>query len=83
MLERTIEQHLKRQVELLGGRCYKWCSPSNKGVPDRIVFINGQIWFVELKSPTGYLSKLQELFGKFIKQYTDNYCILSSKEELS
>jgi len=82
MLEKVVEQHLKRQVELLGGRCYKWSSPSNNGVPDRIVFVKNQIWFIELKSPTGKMSKLQQLFFKFVKDYTSNYAVLSTLNEV-
>lgn len=34
MLEREIEQRLMQGVERLGGLCYKWTSPSCRGVPD-------------------------------------------------
>lgn len=35
----------------LGGICYKFVSPGNSGVVDRIVQLPGaRIWFVELKS---------------------------------
>lgn len=51
MLESTIEKYLKRYVEKLGGVCWKFVSPGTDGVPDRIVLLNGQIIFVELKRP--------------------------------
>ena len=37
MLEKDIEKILVGEVKKLGGRAYKWVSPGNDGVPDRIV----------------------------------------------
>ena len=37
MLEREIEKKLVDGVRKLGGRAYKFVSPGNDGVPDRIV----------------------------------------------
>lgn len=62
MRESEIEKILTSEVKKLGGRAYKWVSPGNDGVPDRIViFRNGEPVFVELKSETGRLSPLQEV----------------------
>ena len=44
-----------------GGLCYKFASPGNRGVPDRLVITpDGRVFFVELKSKTGRLSELQK-----------------------
>ena len=51
MLERDIEKALVRRIKALGGLCEKFVSPSNIGVPDRLVTLPGKIVFVELKSP--------------------------------
>ena len=51
MLERDIEKALVKRVKALGGLCEKFVSPSNIGVPDRLVTLPGKILFVELKSP--------------------------------
>lgn len=62
MRESEIEKILTSEVKKLGGRAYKWVSPGNDGVPDRIViFRNREPVFVELKSETGRLSSLQEV----------------------
>ena len=53
---------------------YKFVSPGNTGVPDRIVILPGVITFVELKTETGRLSpgqkrqigKLQDLGMKVV-----------------
>ena len=56
MLERDIEKVLVREVRKLGGRAYKWVSPGNDGVPDRIVILPGmRPVFVELKAESGKL----------------------------
>lgn len=52
--ERKVEKHLVDRVEKeFGGICWKFTSPGNKGVPDRIVILNDMICFVELKRPVG------------------------------
>ena len=61
MLEKQVERKLVEGVKVLGGMCLKFVSPSSKGVPDRIVLLpNGKVIFVELKTDTGRLSKIQE-----------------------
>ena len=47
--EKRIENYLGKCVKRAGGLYYKWVSPSNSGVPDRIVLINRRVAFIELK----------------------------------
>lgn len=62
MRESEIEKILVREVKKLGGKAYKWVSPGNDGVPDRIVVLpNRAPVFVELKTDTGKLSALQKV----------------------
>lgn len=62
MLEKEIEKILKDEVKKAGGKAYKWTSPGNDGVPDRIViFPDSNPIFVELKTETGKLSALQKV----------------------
>lgn len=62
MKEKEIEKILVDEVRKLGGRAYKFVSPGNDGVPDRIViFPNRQPIFTELKTDTGKLSALQSM----------------------
>lgn len=67
--ERNIEQYLTKEVNKLGGLCWKWVSPGNSGVPDRIVIYKGTVVFVELKRPTG--GKLRALQVVRLKQLAD------------
>ncbi|MGL5435604.1 MAG: VRR-NUC domain-containing protein [Lachnospiraceae bacterium] len=60
MKESEIEKVLVAEVKKLGGRAYKWISPGNDGVPDRIVFLpDYPPVFVELKTDKGKLSPIQ------------------------
>lgn len=61
MRESSIESYLVRKVREHGGLCYKFISPGNPGVPDRIVITpSGRIVFVELKTEVGRLAKIQK-----------------------
>lgn len=61
MLEREIEQCMVKEVKKRGGLCYKFVSPNNPGVPDRIVITpTGRVIFVELKTEIGRLSRIQQ-----------------------
>ncbi len=54
MLEKNVEAYFCRQVkERLHGKAYKFTSPGNNGVQDRIVIVppSGRVYFVELKRP--------------------------------
>lgn len=60
MMESDIEARLVRLVRERGGLCWKFVSPGNAGVPDRIVINpNGRVVFVELKTRNGRLSAQQ------------------------
>lgn len=61
MLEKDIEIWLNRKVKTLGGISYKFVSPNNPGVPDRIyIFPGGKVYFVELKTEIGRMSNIQK-----------------------
>ncbi len=60
MLEKNLEKYFVSEIKKLGGLCYKFVSPGNSGVPDRIVVLPGVIHFVELKTDRGVVSPLQK-----------------------
>ena len=60
MLEKELEKYFVSEIKKLGGRCYKFVSPGNSGVPDRIVVLPKVVHFVELKTERGRLSPLQK-----------------------
>ena len=83
MLEKNIEAHLVSQIKKLGGVAYKFVSPANRGVSDRMVCLpDGSTWFVELKAPGGRLSPLQKVFQSEMARMRQNYVCLWSKDHV-
>ena len=61
MAEKDIERFLVNGVKKLGGVAYKFVSPGNAGVPDRLIVMpGGRVYFVELKTDAGYATVLQK-----------------------
>lgn len=62
MRESQLEARLARGVQALGGAAYKFVSPGQVGVPDRLVVLpGGRVLFAELKAAGGRLSRVQRL----------------------
>jgi hypothetical protein len=61
MKEKQIESKVVKKAKELGFLTYKFSSPSNRGVPDRIFITpHGEVFFIEFKSEKGKVTKLQE-----------------------
>lgn len=67
MLERDIERIVNKHAVDQGFLSFKFTSPNNRGVPDRIFIApNGQVIFVEFKQKGMFLTKLQHfMFNLF------------------
>ena len=77
MKESEIERMFVWAVEVRGGKTWKFTSPGIRGVADRIACLpDGSVWFVELKTKGGRLSKLQEHFGATMRQLNQNYTVI-------
>ena len=84
MLESEIETHFAWSVELIGGRVDKIKFIGKRGCPDRVAFLpSGQMWFVELKTKGGRLSKLQQQFAADMERLQQRYINLWSKEQVN
>lgn len=84
MRESEIEKILVQEVKKLGGRAYKWTSPGNDGVPDRIViFPDKPPTFVELKTATGKLTPLQEVQVRRLKSLGQSVYVVKGLDGLS
>jgi hypothetical protein len=81
-LEKDIEAYLVKRVKALGGYAYKFVSPSNRGVADRLVVLPGVVWFVEVKAEGGRLSPLQTLFIEQMKRLGQNVIVVWNKEDV-
>lgn len=83
MRESELESILVREVRRIGGRAYKWVSPGNDGVPDRIVFFpDGRVFFVELKTETGKLSAVQKIQINRLKELKQTAITIKGLQEL-
>lgn len=81
MLEKEIESYFVKQVKRMGGHAYKFVSPSNRGVADRVVCLpDGTTHFVELKRPGGKISPLQLAFACQMNALNQNYACIWSKD---
>lgn len=77
MLEKKIERRFFEMVRKRGGLIYKFVSPNNPGVPDRIIVTPaGVVWFVELKTLDGEESKLQKYHKRELEKRNANVRVL-------
>ena len=84
MKKRAIERYLANKVKQLGGKSFKFVSPGNAGVPDRIVIIpGGHIFFIELKAPGKKPRKLQVVIMNQLKKLGCNVLTIDSKEQVN
>jgi hypothetical protein len=82
MLEKQIESKVVKKAKELGFLTYKFSSPSNRGVPDRIfISPHGEVFFIEFKSTKGKLSQLQNKIIKDIQLYGVQVFIVYGVEE--
>ncbi len=80
MRESVIESYMRDQVRALGGKAYKFVSPGNAGVPDRLVCLpGGRVAFVELKAPGGKPTALQMARHRELNKLGHTVMILDSK----
>lgn len=66
MLESAIETKLRKAVRAMGGECFKMLSPTMGGCPDRVIFIDGKTYWVELKTAVGTLRNDQRMFHELM-----------------
>lgn len=83
MLEREVEKKLVDGVRRMGGRAYKFVSPGNDGVPDRIVVLPDTApMFVELKTESGKLSSLQKVQITRLEKLGQNVRVLHGAKDV-
>ena len=83
MSEKEIEIYLVRKIKNKKGIAYKFTSPGNSGVPDRLCLLpNGKIFFVELKSPGKKPRALQVNQITKITKLGQRVYVMDSKEKV-
>lgn len=78
MIERDIENYLKAQINSINGLTFKFSSPGNAGVPDRIVIHKSKVVFVELKAPGKKVRKLQQYQIDKIRKHGIDVVVIDS-----
>lgn len=82
MREADLESWFAKRVKKTGGRSYKWVSPGNSGVPDRIVLLKGgRTVYVELKTEKGKLSDLQRFQIRHLEELGADVRVLYGKAD--
>ena len=83
MSEKEIENYLVRKIKNKKGIAYKFTSPGNSGVPDRLCLLpNGKICVVELKSPGKKPRALQVNQITKITKLGQRVYVVDSKEKV-
>lgn len=80
--EGQIESYLESQSEKQKVLCFKFVSPGNRGVPDRIIIANGKVMFIELKAPDKKPRKLQEYVIKKMRKAGADVRVADTKEKV-
>ena len=80
MLESKIEAQCVKWAKENDWLSYKFVSPSNRGVPDRIFLRNGKTVFVEFKQPGKVPSTLQARQIELLKAYDFKVFVITSLE---
>lgn len=80
--EKDIESYLREKIKELGGKAYKWVSPGNAGVPDRLVCLRGKMIPVELKAPSKKPTELQLKKHQELNKLGVTVYVIDSKEKV-
>lgn len=75
--------YLKDEIEKINGKTFKFSSPGNNGVPDRIILHQGNTYFVELKKPGEKLRPLQKAVKKRFNKLGFNVYVLDSIDSVN
>ena len=82
MREKIIEQYLVKQCKAQRWECWKLTSPARRGVPDRLIILPGMVAFVEVKSPKGRLTLLQEKVLRRLKDKGQTTAVVYNKDQV-
>lgn len=80
--EKQVESYLHQLITAEGGTTRKWVSPGYAGVPDRIVFINNKIYFVEVKNMKGELTVRQRREADTLRSHGATVLTLYSQTDV-
>ena len=79
--ESTIEKKVTQYAQAQGWLSFKWVSPSQRGVPDRLFFRKGAMLMVEFKAPGRRPTAYQEVIHRRLKDQGFEVHIIDNVEE--
>lgn len=82
MYERELEKRLGKAIRARKGIYMKFVSPNCRGVPDRIILLNGKTFFIEVKRPGGVISPIQKLMIKRLRRIGVPAFVIENDDEL-
>jgi len=82
MRENVIEKRLREAIEEIGGKAFKFSSPGNIGVPDRIILLAGRVIFVELKKQGQELRPFQKYRKRQLEKLGFQVAVIDSIEKV-
>ena len=81
--EADIEAKLRDEMTRRDCLCYKFVSPGNDGVPDRIIITpDGEAIFIELKTERGRLSARQKAQIRRLRDHCMTVFVLYGAEDV-
>jgi hypothetical protein len=80
MLEKDIERKACEAAKRAGWLAFKFMSPAQRGVPDRIFIKNGRIVFIEFKASGSKVTALQERMIERLKSHGCEVYVCDSME---
>ena len=83
MLEKTLVKNIRRAVDDAGGMSIKLHgSPYQQaGLPDLIVIMKGVVTFLEVKTPSGEVSPVQDALHKRMRRHYARVHVVRSVEQ--
>lgn len=81
VLEKDIERQCKKVATAAGALFLKANIPGYPGFPDRLLIVNDETAFVELKRPGGIVSKLQQAWHTRLITMGHNVYVIYSVDE--
>jgi len=79
-LESDLERYFRHRIRLLGGLVVKMTAATERGVPDRLVLINGKTYLVELKAADGAVSPIQSVWHRKVRATGNRVHVLYGRD---
>jgi hypothetical protein len=83
ILERDLERHFSKECKRLKIVSVKLHLRFSTGWPDRVVVLDDDVLWVELKTITGIVSERQKVIHNTLRQLNQKVLILRTKEDIT